>query len=301
MFCPKCGVQNADSSRFCKGCGAPLASPATKPASAPESAPKSISASAPAGYADIQSQQIVPPKKSGKKFIIIIAVVIALAAASVGGFFIVKNLTSGNFKGSIAVYSAEEGGMNISVDDEKITFSTAPITNDIQGSYSGTIAEREEIEGNIVYTLKDITGTSVSSLPSEMAISIPKDIHKGKGDGVIGMMFSGTEPDGRAYAGVFRLKLTNNSEFTTEMYQMQYFFPDGESMTYGSDLAKLLIAENLKETIDDYAIAHNKDLENYNQDFSKITGFDGTLEKQSDTEYELWAYGECLNMTVTPK
>lgn len=300
MFCPKCGVQNADSSRFCKGCGAPLASPATKPASAPESAPKSISASAPAGYADIQSQQIVPPKKSGKKFIIIIAVVIALAAASVGGFFIVKNLTSGNFKGSIAVYSAEEGGMNISVDDEKITFSTAPITNDIQGSYSGTIAEREEIEGNIVYTLKDITGTS-AYLSSEMAISIPKDIHKGKGDGVIGMMFSGTEPDGRAYAGVFRLKLTNNSEFTTEMYQMQYFVPDGEPMTYGSDLAKLLMAENLKETIDDYAIAHNKDLENYNQDFSKITGFDGTLEKQSDTEYELWAYGECLNMTVTPK
>lgn len=186
---------------------------------------KSISASAPAGYTDIQSQQIVPPKKSGKKFSIIIAVVIALTAASVDGFFIVKNLTSGSFKGSIAVYSAEEGGM----------------------------------------------------------------------------MFSGTEPDGRAYAGVFRLKLTNNSEFTTEMYQMQYFVPDGESMTYGSDLAKLLVVENLKETIDDYAIAHNEDLENYNREFSKITGFDGTLEKQSDTEYELWAYGECLNMTVTPK
>lgn len=224
----------------------------------------------------------------------------AKAAASVGGFFIVKNLISGNFKGSIAVYSAEEGGMNISVDDEKITFSTAPIANDIQGSYSGTIAEREEIEGNIVYTLKDITGTS-AYLSSEMAISIPKDIHKGKGDGVIGMMFSGTTPDGRDYAVVFRLKLTNNSEFTTEIYEMKCLVPDGEPMTYGSDLAKLLMAENLKETIDDYAIAHNKDLENYNQDFSKITGFDGTLEKQSDTEYELWAYGECLNMTVTPK
>lgn len=39
MFCPKCGTQNPDGSKFCSGCGQPLA-PASQPASAPQPAPQ---------------------------------------------------------------------------------------------------------------------------------------------------------------------------------------------------------------------------------------------------------------------
>ena len=39
MFCPKCGTQNPDGSKFCSGCGQPLA-PATQSASAPQPAPQ---------------------------------------------------------------------------------------------------------------------------------------------------------------------------------------------------------------------------------------------------------------------
>lgn len=39
MFCPKCGTQNPDGSKFCSGCGQPLA-PATQSASQPASAPQ---------------------------------------------------------------------------------------------------------------------------------------------------------------------------------------------------------------------------------------------------------------------
>lgn len=39
MFCPKCGTQSPDGSKFCSGCGQPLA-PASQPASAPQPAPQ---------------------------------------------------------------------------------------------------------------------------------------------------------------------------------------------------------------------------------------------------------------------
>lgn len=39
MFCPKCGIQNPDGSKFCSGCGQPLA-PASQSASAPQPAPQ---------------------------------------------------------------------------------------------------------------------------------------------------------------------------------------------------------------------------------------------------------------------
>ena len=39
MFCPKYGTQNPDGSKFCSGCGQPLA-PASQPASAPQPAPQ---------------------------------------------------------------------------------------------------------------------------------------------------------------------------------------------------------------------------------------------------------------------
>lgn len=39
MFCPKCGTQNPDGSKFCSGCGQPLA-PASQSASAPQPAPQ---------------------------------------------------------------------------------------------------------------------------------------------------------------------------------------------------------------------------------------------------------------------
>lgn len=39
MFCPKCGTQNLDGSKFCSGCGQPLA-PASQPASASQPAPQ---------------------------------------------------------------------------------------------------------------------------------------------------------------------------------------------------------------------------------------------------------------------
>lgn len=54
MFCPKCGTQNPDGSKFCSGCGQSLA-PASQPASAPQPAPQSAAfatsrAAGPAAY-----------------------------------------------------------------------------------------------------------------------------------------------------------------------------------------------------------------------------------------------------------
>lgn len=48
MFCPKCGTQNSDGSKFCSGCGQPLA-PASQSASQP--APTSQPAPQPAAFA----------------------------------------------------------------------------------------------------------------------------------------------------------------------------------------------------------------------------------------------------------
>lgn len=48
MFCPKCGTQNPDGSKFCSGCGQPLA-PAAQSASQP--APTSQPAPQPAAFA----------------------------------------------------------------------------------------------------------------------------------------------------------------------------------------------------------------------------------------------------------
>lgn len=48
MFCPKCGTQNPDGSKFCSGCGQPLA-PASQSASQP--APTSQPAPQPAAFA----------------------------------------------------------------------------------------------------------------------------------------------------------------------------------------------------------------------------------------------------------
>ena len=113
MFCTKCGTQISDSSKFCSGCGAPVA-PAVQEPVAPvvqePVAPVYSPAPEAFSYAPAADNAPAPAKKKGKKAKIIVPIiaVIVAAAIAVGAFFMFGNKKY--YMSTMTQYSYDEDG-----------------------------------------------------------------------------------------------------------------------------------------------------------------------------------------------
>lgn len=108
MFCSKCGTQNPDNSRFCKGCGGELRqAAASAAAAAPAPAPAMAAAPAAAPAATIMSAPAAAAKKLPVKKPIIIAIAAVVVVALI---VLVVSLFSGPGKVS---YSFQAEGKSV--------------------------------------------------------------------------------------------------------------------------------------------------------------------------------------------
>lgn len=101
MICPKCGTQNPDGTKFCSGCGTPLASDAapmdaTRVQPTPAQ-PQPQPAAAPSSYQPVPAPQPPAPKSgSGKTIAIVVLAVLLVAAIAAVVYFVVVPQLSGN-------------------------------------------------------------------------------------------------------------------------------------------------------------------------------------------------------------
>ena len=85
MFCPKCGIQNDDNSKFCQGCGATLTEPAAPDTSAAPPPPSPAYNAPPPVY-----QQTPAPKAKKSHAGVIIAVILVLILVVCAVIFVPK-------------------------------------------------------------------------------------------------------------------------------------------------------------------------------------------------------------------
>lgn len=95
MFCPKCGKENPEQSKFCQGCGVPLAGGAVKPA-------------APASPTMKKTQFPLMVIAAGVAILVIIALVFALRSNFSSGSAVVATAATKNLNPKVILLIAEQ-------------------------------------------------------------------------------------------------------------------------------------------------------------------------------------------------
>lgn len=119
MFCPKCGKENKEDAKFCKGCGGEL-----KPAVEEKIEPKTEVKPEKREEAEIREKEKKPVsaiKKPKRKPVIIAAVILLMIAALVGGLFLFDNW---GWKLKEKLFSLTKEGKIDRGEPEKITGET---------------------------------------------------------------------------------------------------------------------------------------------------------------------------------
>ena len=221
MFCPKCGTQNPDGSKFCKGCGAPLgAQSATGPhagvtGAAPASAPSPVAGAAPApGPA-----QEAAEKPRVKARVPVVAVVVTIAAVLVVGlatrWFGLAG--SGLKAGTYYLRDSSDREMMLSVHGDGVVGVT--IAGD--GTFEGR-SKAKRSNGHLVIELSDpnfaIPGTSASDV-SDLSVSLilPSGLDKGSYAGDYAFRMSGTKSS-NSLAQVVWLRLGDDGNVYLNSY-----------------------------------------------------------------------------------
>ena len=221
MFCPKCGTQNPDGSKFCKGCGAPLgAQSATGPhagvtGAAPASAPSPLAGAAPApGPA-----QEAAEKPRVKARVPVVAVVVTIAAVLVVGLATRWFGLAGSGLKAGTYYLGDSSGhteMMLSVHGDGVV----GVTMAGKGTFEGR-SKAKRSNGHLVIELSDpnfaIPGTSASDV-SDLSVSLilPSGLDKGSYAGDYAFRMSGTEgSDSYAFVVWFRLGDDGNVYFNS--------------------------------------------------------------------------------------
>lgn len=129
MFCPKCGAQNLDTSRFCKGCGAPLGGAPQAPMSAMNAAGGAPMGGAPMGGAPMgampmggaQAAAMKPMAliKGNKNLPKIIIGVVALLAFALIVFSVVSCVFGGGLKPGVYTIQSGSEVQSLVVNEDK--------------------------------------------------------------------------------------------------------------------------------------------------------------------------------------
>lgn len=219
MFCPKCGAQNPDGAKFCKGCGAPLGG---RPAAAPYAgAPTPGAAPTPGMPAAAPVSGAAPTPAMGPRLkarVPAIVAVVAIAAVLVVGlatswFGLAENdgLKAGTY------YLNNSDG------------SPAMMLNVYNDGYVGitdaggeTVEGKSEVtnsNGHLVMELSDLRGSSLSKGDAEYAkvtLVLPSGLSKGSYAGDYAVAF--VTSSGSSVGAVEWLQLRDDGSASYKAY-----------------------------------------------------------------------------------
>lgn len=206
MFCPKCGAQNPEGAKFCKGCGAPLGGrPATAPYAgapgampSPSTMPGTMPGAVPMG-AGKPRPKVKPPVVAVVAIVVVLAIGLATSWFGLAG----SGLKAGTY------YVRDSSGyttMMLSVHGDGVV----GVTMAGKGTFEGR-SKAKRSNGHLVIELSDpnfaIPGTSASDV-SDLSVSLilPSGLDKGSYAGDYAFRMSGTEgSDSYAFVVWFRL------------------------------------------------------------------------------------------------
>lgn len=248
MFCRKCGTKNAEGTKFCTNCGAPLEAPspaiqsgAPVPPSATAPQPTPV---APAGapvpptgapvapqgmpqqgtYQPPVYEQPAAPAKRGKAPVIIGGVVAVVAILAVAAFVVMPMLKGGPWTGSmmldgVSASYAHEFGMK--TDGKTVTFY------DQDDVVTGTISGTHEEGDQVFYDVKDInwgswggsTFSASSVTDKVMTIIVPKGASASKPYGRWSVVVSATDTEDDEYPLYVRSTTLEFGEDGTGYYE----------------------------------------------------------------------------------
>lgn len=190
MFCPKCGTENPDGSRYCKGCGAPLGGqPATSRhagAPAPGAAPAAAAAPTPDAAAATDE------KSRGKVKSPVIAVAAAVVAVLVVGFATGwYGLRGSGLRAGTYFLKSSSGSAKVmlSAHNDGIVGGTF----DEEGTFEGKSRSKTS-HGHVVVKLSDPRYDMPSISASDVSVSLilPSGLDKGSYAGDYAFRISGT-------------------------------------------------------------------------------------------------------------
>lgn len=155
MFCPKCGAENENESAFCTSCGTPLKRfEATSPV---------LVTARPIVSAGDTNGSTAYKKLNGKKVGLIVALVVAVALIVLAVTTCSKGdakLLEGEYKAEISSSSSYKTSLSFVIGPEDQITLSSKVTSGSSGtkenSFTGRYERDASVDGNDVYTIKDI-------------------------------------------------------------------------------------------------------------------------------------------------
>jgi len=148
-YCPSCGAEVKEGSKFCLGCGAQLQAEASAPQAA-QTPPPVAPVPPPQQPVPQQAYAPVPPKKTNMKLIGgIIAIIVAIVIVVLVVFLFIGGATSNDFVGTWEVQSITEDG-----ETDDLSGSDVDITFQSDGTYTASGATGTwEFKNNKLYII----------------------------------------------------------------------------------------------------------------------------------------------------
>lgn len=241
MFCPKCGAENSEESKFCLSCGTNLPTEAVPSApdgtvlSQPDPAPQASVATVQKENAFVNTlkgvwSKCVPFLEKAKNYAKANKLIVGGALGGIALFIlvciIISIATSGN--GYISVKSSVA---DILVDDGNIVIirDANLIKTDIEAE-SYTSAQRS-IDGSVIALLTN--NETLHVLKGNKVINVAEDVYSFKlsvdGNGIAYMV----EDDGEYVLNLYNIGSKKNSAISSEVSSTTYdISPDGKSVCY---------------------------------------------------------------------